>query len=104
MRIEGTSALVTDVTSTERSQTAIAAAQEAGPLRAVVHCTGIGNPIRMVGRDGTPGGLPGFEQAIGVNLIGSCNALRLGAAAMAANEPVDGETVRLDGTIRVAPR
>jgi NAD(P)-dependent dehydrogenase (short-subunit alcohol dehydrogenase family) len=80
-----------DVTSPEQLQAAVDAAREAGPLRAVVHCAGIGNAIRVVAKDGAPGELEGFERVVKVNLIGSYNALRLGAAAMAANEPVDGE-------------
>ncbi|ROO87881.1 NAD(P)-dependent dehydrogenase (short-subunit alcohol dehydrogenase family) [Actinocorallia herbida] len=92
----------TDVTSTEQVQAAIAAAREAGPLRALVHCAGIGNAIRVVGRDGEPGDLAGFERVIGVNLIGSYNVLRLGAAAMAANEPVDGERGAIVLTASVA--
>ncbi|MEU9024423.1 SDR family NAD(P)-dependent oxidoreductase [Actinomadura sp. NPDC048394] len=81
----------TDVTSEQQLRAAIEAAREAGPLRALVHCAGIGHAIRVVGRDGEPGDLPAFEQVVQVNLIGSYNALRLGAAAMAAGEAVDGE-------------
>lgn len=81
----------TDVTDEDQFRAAIAAAGEAGPLRALVHCAGIGNAIRVVDRDGEPGELAGFERVIKVNLIGSYNALRLGGAAMAATEVVDGE-------------
>ncbi|MGW0661662.1 SDR family NAD(P)-dependent oxidoreductase [Streptodolium elevatio] len=80
-----------DVTDPDQVQAAIDAAGEAGPLRAVVHCAGIGSAIRVVDRAGNPGELAAFEQVIRVNLIGSYNMLRLGAAAMAAGEPVDGE-------------
>ncbi len=81
----------TDVTDEQQFQAAIDAAGAVGPLRALVHCAGIGHTIRLVDKDGKPGQLPGFEKVIRVNLIGSYNALRLGGAAMAATEPVDGE-------------
>lgn len=80
-----------DVTDPDQFSAAVAAAEEAGPLRALVHCAGIVNGIRIVGRDGQPGDLDAFERVIRVNLIGTYNALRLAAAAMAKNEPVDGE-------------
>ena len=81
----------TDVTDEQQFQAAIDAAGATGPLRALVHCAGIGHTIRVVDKEGKPGELPGFEKVIRVNLIGSYNALRLGGAAMAATEPVDGE-------------
>ncbi|WP_436771542.1 SDR family NAD(P)-dependent oxidoreductase [Yinghuangia sp. YIM S09857] len=80
-----------DVTEPEQLRAAIDAAGESGPLRAVVHCAGIGSAIRVVDRSGNAGELAAFEQVVRVNLIGSYNVLRLGAAAMAAAEPVDGE-------------
>ncbi|MFJ4828669.1 SDR family NAD(P)-dependent oxidoreductase [Streptomyces sp. NPDC088747] len=79
-----------DVTEPDQLGAAITAAQQNGPLRAVVHCAGIGNAIRVVDRDGNPGELEGFEKVVRVNLIGSYNALRLGAAAIAATDPADG--------------
>ncbi|MFF7476715.1 SDR family NAD(P)-dependent oxidoreductase [Streptomyces sp. NPDC008092] len=81
----------TDVTDEDQFRGAVAAAGQAGPLRALVHCAGINHTIRVVDREGEPGELAGFDKVIRVNLIGSYNALRLGAAAMAATEPVDGE-------------
>ncbi len=80
-----------DVTDEQQFQAAIDAAGTAGPLRALVHCAGLGHTIRVVDKQGKPGELAGFEKVIRVNLIGSYNALRLGGAAMAATEPVDGE-------------
>ncbi|MGW6359095.1 SDR family NAD(P)-dependent oxidoreductase [Streptomyces sp. NPDC055092] len=91
-----------DVTDTDQLNTAIAAAQEAAPLRALVHCAGIGNAIRVVDRDGNPGELEGFEKVVRVNLIGSYNALRLGAAAMAGNEETEGERGAVIMTASVA--
>lgn len=66
-------------------------AQEAGPLRAVVHCAGRGGPVRLVGRDGEPGSLETYSEIIQINLVGSFNVLRLAAARMAQNDPLDGD-------------
>ncbi len=80
----------TDVRDEEQVQAAIAAAQELGELRIVVNCAGIGTPGRVVGKQG-PLELDTFRQVIDVNLVGTFNVLRLTAAAMMANEPVDGD-------------
>jgi NAD(P)-dependent dehydrogenase (short-subunit alcohol dehydrogenase family) len=80
-----------DVRSPEDVATAITAAAEAAPLRAVVHCAGRGGPVRVVNKDGTPGSLETYSEVIGINLIGSFNVLRLAAAQMATNEPLDGD-------------
>ncbi|HYZ34982.1 MAG TPA: SDR family NAD(P)-dependent oxidoreductase, partial [Crenalkalicoccus sp.] len=72
-------------------QAAVEAAEALGPLRVLVHCAGRGGSARVVGRDGAPMPLEQFEAVIRVNLIGSFNALRLAAAAMAKTEPVAGE-------------
>jgi NAD(P)-dependent dehydrogenase (short-subunit alcohol dehydrogenase family) len=92
----------TDVTDEGQCLGAIGAAQDRGPLRALVHCAGIGDAMRVVDRDGKPGSLAGFEKVIRVNLIGSYNALRLGGAAMAATEPVNGERGAIVMTASVA--
>jgi NAD(P)-dependent dehydrogenase (short-subunit alcohol dehydrogenase family) len=80
-----------DVTDTPAMEAAFDAAEAAGPLRALVHCAGRGGPVRLVNRDGTPGSLDAYTEVVRVNLIGTFNTLRLAAARMAANEPVDGE-------------
>ncbi|MES2972191.1 MAG: SDR family NAD(P)-dependent oxidoreductase [Pseudomonadota bacterium] len=78
-----------------RNAVDIAAACDAAgamaPLRVLIHCAGIGGPVRVVEKDGTPGSMEKFESIIGINLLGSFNALRVAAAKMAANEAVDGE-------------
>ena len=51
----------------------------------------IPGPIRVVDRDGNPGSLETYEMVVRINLIGSFNVLRLGAARMAKNGPIDGE-------------
>lgn len=80
-----------DVTSEEQMNAVFDAAEALGPIRAVVHCAGRGGPIRVVDRDGNPGSLETYEMVVRINLIGSFNVLRLGAARMAKNELVDGE-------------
>ncbi len=67
------------------------AATERAPLRAVIHCAGIGRTVRVVGREGEPGSMEDFETVVRVNLLGSFNVLRIAAAEMAKNQPVDGE-------------
>ena len=47
--------------------------------------------MRLVERDGEPGSLEKFEAVVRLNLVGSFNTLRLAAARMAKNEPIDGE-------------
>lgn len=87
----GTRFVQADVTDTDQMNAVFDAAQSMGDLRAVVHCAGRGGPIRVVDREGNPGSLEIYESVIKLNLIGSFNVLRLGAARMANLEPIDGE-------------
>ncbi|MEA3001868.1 MAG: hypothetical protein QOH81_656 [Sphingomonadales bacterium] len=80
-----------DVTDEAQMCAAFEAAAGPGPLRAVVHCAGRGATLRVLDREGKAGSLETFESVVRTNLIGSFNTLRLGAEAMAATEPVDGE-------------
>ena len=65
---------------------------ELGGLHGLVNCAGIGRPGRVVDRDGEPLPLESFRRVVEVNLVGTFNAIRLAAAAMARNEPTsDGE-------------
>ena len=78
-----------DVADSASSEAAIAAARAAhGPARILVNCAGIGNAGRIVGREG-PLKLDAFERVIRVNLIGTFNMLRLAAAEMSENEPLE---------------
>jgi NAD(P)-dependent dehydrogenase (short-subunit alcohol dehydrogenase family) len=79
-----------DVTSEDEVSDALTAAEEAGPVRIVVNCAGIGTPGRIVGRSGVLP-LEQFRRIIDVNLTGTFNVLRLAAERMMRNEPVDGE-------------
>lgn len=80
----------TDVRDETQVQAAVDAALERGELRAVVNCAGIGTPGRVVGRKG-PLALDTFRAVVEVNLIGTFNVLRLAAAAMLGNDPLDGD-------------
>lgn len=82
--------LHTDATSEADVQAAVAAAQELGPLRATVDTHG-GPPFggRLVGKDGSPLALEGFRTTIEYYLTSVFNIMRLAAAAMAKQEPVD---------------
>ena len=84
----------TDVADTAQAQAAVDAALELGPLRAVVNAAGLGNANRTVNREGVPFPLDQFEFVIRVNLIGTFNCLRLGAAAMSQLDPCDHEGQR----------
>lgn len=79
-----------DVRDEAQVQAAVDAAKGLGDLRIVVSCAGVGTPGRIVGRNG-PLALETFRTVVDINLVGTFNVLRLAAAAMAANEPVDGE-------------
>ncbi len=78
-----------DVTDADQVQSAVDAAIEMAPLRVLVNCAGIGPPARTVARDGSPHDLGHFTTVIGINLIGTFNCIRLAAAAMVANDPMD---------------
>ena len=84
----------TDVADPEQVQAAIDAALGLGPLRALVNGAGIGNANRTVNREGKPFPLEQFELVLRVNLVGSFNCLRLAAAAMSQQDPVDDDGQR----------
>jgi NAD(P)-dependent dehydrogenase (short-subunit alcohol dehydrogenase family) len=80
-----------DVTDPDTVQAAVdAAAALPGGIRISVCCAGIGWAERVAGRRG-PHTLQPFETVIRVNLIGTFNVLRLAAAAMVAQEPVEAD-------------
>jgi NAD(P)-dependent dehydrogenase (short-subunit alcohol dehydrogenase family) len=84
----------TDVSDPEQVQAAIDTALGLGPLRALVNAAGIGHASRTVNREGNPFPLDQFEFVIRVNLIGTFNCLRLAAAAMSKQDPVDDDGQR----------
>ena len=82
---------VADIQDTEQVNAALDAAEERGPIRALVHCAGVGGPVRLVDKDGNPGSIESYTRTININLIGTFNVLRLTAVRMAKNEPLDGD-------------
>jgi NAD(P)-dependent dehydrogenase (short-subunit alcohol dehydrogenase family) len=87
--------VATDVSDERSVQAAVDAAASAGtPLRVVVNCAGIGWAARTVSRDGTPHDLGAYRKVIDVNLIGTFNLMRIGAAAIAKTEPADSDGQR----------
>ncbi|MFT7645885.1 MAG: NAD(P)-dependent dehydrogenase (short-subunit alcohol dehydrogenase family) [Candidatus Poriferisodalaceae bacterium] len=83
-----------DVSSVEDAQTAVAAASEMGPLRALVNSAGLGRAGRTIDRNLVPMDLDIFTFVIKINLIGTFNMLSQSAAAMAATEPLDDDGAR----------
>ena len=94
---------VADVTSESQIQQAIDAAIAAfGALHGLVNCAGVAPGERVVGKNG-PHKLDTFSRVININLIGTFNALRLAANAMAKNTPnTDGERGVIINTASVA--
>ena len=95
--------VVADVTDEAQVQQAVDAAVTAfGALHGLINCAGVAPAERVLGRDG-PHRLETFSRVIGVNLIGSFNALRLAANAMTGNPPTaDGERGVIINTASVA--
>jgi NAD(P)-dependent dehydrogenase (short-subunit alcohol dehydrogenase family) len=80
-----------DVRDPQQVQAAVEAAEALGPVRILVHCAGRGGALRLVDREGNPGSLELYTEVVTINLIGTFNVLRLVAASMAKNDPVDGD-------------
>lgn len=100
----GDNALFTpgDVTDEESFGAALDAAESLGPLRGLVHCAGSGRKLRLLDKEGNPGSLADFQFVINLNLVGSFNALRLGAARMNKHDAIDGERGAIIMTASVA--
>jgi len=85
----------TDVVDEASVTTAVeVAAGQGSPLRVVVSCAGIGWAERTVNRDGSPHSFATFRKVIDINLIGTFNLMRIGAAAVARTEAVDADGQR----------
>jgi NAD(P)-dependent dehydrogenase (short-subunit alcohol dehydrogenase family) len=93
-----------DITDPASVEAALAtAAQRHGVARILMNIAGIGSAKRIVGKDGRAAPLEDFRRVIEVNLIGTYNVCRLGAAQMAATEPLaDGERGVIVNTASVA--
>ena len=90
-----------DVRDPDAVQAAVDTARELGELRVAVSCAGVATPGRVVGRKG-PLDLEAFRTVVDINLVGTFNVLRLAAAAMAENEPVDGDRGVIVNTASIA--
>ncbi len=91
-----------DVTDEASVAAGIAVALAAmGRITALVNCAGVVSGARVLGREG-PYPLDAFRRTVDINLTGSFNCLRLAAAAMAENAPVEGERGVIVNTASVA--
>jgi NAD(P)-dependent dehydrogenase (short-subunit alcohol dehydrogenase family) len=92
-----------DVTREADVQSAVdLAVREFGRLDGLVNAAGIPAAERVLGRDGVHS-LDRFARVVQVNLIGTFNAIRLAASAMASNQPnEDGERGVIVSTASVA--
>ena len=87
-RVEG------DVTDDEAMHAAIVASRELGELRVLVNVAGGSAPgTATIGPDGAPHDRRTFERTLTSNAVGTFNAARLVAAAM-ADQPADGDGQR----------
>ena len=100
---EGALFFRTDVTSEDGVAANVAAARDAmGGLNVVVNCAGILGAGRVLGKQG-PMPLSQFQGTVMVNLIGSFNVAKAGAALMQNNEAgEDGERGVIVNTASVA--
>ncbi|WP_420750099.1 SDR family NAD(P)-dependent oxidoreductase [Rhodococcus sp. O3] len=94
----------TDAGSEESVLAAIAEAESLGPLRVSVDCHG--GPAgggRLVGKDGSPMPLENFTKTIESYLVSVFNVMRLTAAAIARQEPLeDGQRGVIVNTASIA--
>jgi NAD(P)-dependent dehydrogenase (short-subunit alcohol dehydrogenase family) len=77
-----------DVTQAQSVENAVAKYADRD-IRLIVNCAGIAPAKRILNRDGEAMALEDFSRVININLIGSFNVCRVGAAAMAKNKPLD---------------
>ncbi|MFL6132688.1 MAG: SDR family NAD(P)-dependent oxidoreductase [Nocardioidaceae bacterium] len=99
---EGLEYVATDVTEPDQVAAAVSQAAEAGPLRTVVNCAGIGPSARIFGKKGVHD-LDLYATVIKVNLVGSFNVLALAAEQIAATDPdVNGQRGVVVNTASIA--
>jgi NAD(P)-dependent dehydrogenase (short-subunit alcohol dehydrogenase family) len=93
-----------DVLVEAQIEVALDAAEDRGPLRAMVHCAGRGGDrFRIIDRDRKPGSMETFAEVVRTNLVGTYNVLRLAAQRMAGNEELlDGDRGAIVLTASVA--
>ena len=116
-----------DVTDETAVEAAIGEAERVhGEARVLVNCAGIGPPAKVIDRDGSVIPLADFSKIITINLVGTFNVLSKFAARLHNADPIgeergviintasvdsiitnpmlNGETIRPDGAIRMAPK
>jgi len=99
--LKGSAFVPADVRDEQQVAYAVAAASDLGDLAVVVNCAGVGTAIKTVGKSGAfP--LTDFRRVVGINLIGTFNVLRLGAAAMVGRDTDDEERGVIVNTASVA--
>lgn len=76
-----------DVESESDAARSIQLACSMGKLMGIVNCAGIAPAAKTLGKSG-PHTLAAFAKAIGVNLVGTFNMIRLAADAMSRNQPL----------------
>jgi NAD(P)-dependent dehydrogenase (short-subunit alcohol dehydrogenase family) len=93
----------TDVTHSAEVQRSVdIAIRRFGALHGVVCAAGVGTAERVLGKEGVQP-LEHFTRVIDINLVGTFNVVRLAAAAMSSNEPIDtGERGVIVSTASVA--
>jgi NAD(P)-dependent dehydrogenase (short-subunit alcohol dehydrogenase family) len=85
----------TDVSAEAEVSAAVQAAVDSGaPLRVIVNSAGIGWAERTVNREGAPHVFETYQKVISINLFGTFNLMRIGAAAIARTEPADADGQR----------
>jgi NAD(P)-dependent dehydrogenase (short-subunit alcohol dehydrogenase family) len=91
---DGARLVAADVTDAAEVQAALdGIAADAPPLRIVVNCAGIAPARRILSSKGVHE-LELFQKTVAVNLVGTFNVLRLAAAVMAEQIPVDDDGQR----------
>jgi len=80
-----------DVASEESVKKALEATlTKFGALHGVVQCAGVSTPTRVISSRGTVHPLQTFKTILDINLVGTFNVLRLAAAVIAKQQPVEG--------------
>ena len=92
----------TDVTDAAQVEATVRRATELGEVRVVVNCAGVATPGRVLDREGAALALDAFADVVRINLIGTFNVIRVAAAAMAGNDPLDGDRGVIVNTASVA--
>jgi NAD(P)-dependent dehydrogenase (short-subunit alcohol dehydrogenase family) len=86
--VDGVTYVAADVTDEAAVRAAVARAAQAGPLRTVVNCAGIGPSARILSRRGVHD-LALYRKVIEINLIGTFTVLALAAEAIAATDALE---------------